>query len=49
MRPRLVTLMLTARPEIYDRVAGLNAGADDYLAKFKIPLRCRPPCGRRLG
>jgi two-component system OmpR family response regulator len=26
-------LMLTARGEIHDRVAGLNVGADDYLAK----------------
>ncbi len=33
MRPRPVTLMLTARSEINDRVAGLNAGADDYLTK----------------
>jgi two-component system response regulator MprA len=27
------TLMLTARGEVSDRVAGLNAGADDYLVK----------------
>ncbi len=27
------TLMLTARDEIGDRVAGLDAGADDYLVK----------------
>ena len=26
-------LMLTARVEVKDRVAGLDAGADDYLAK----------------
>ncbi len=26
-------LMLTARGEVHDRVAGLDAGADDYLAK----------------
>ncbi len=25
--------MLTARQEVSDRVAGLDAGADDYLAK----------------
>ncbi len=33
LRPRPVTLLLTARSEIGDRVAGLNAGADDYLTK----------------
>src|SRR5262245_41271534 len=36
LRERGVTtpiLMLTARDEVDDRVAGLNAGADDYLAK----------------
>ncbi|HMM43646.1 MAG TPA: response regulator, partial [Thermomicrobiales bacterium] len=26
-------LMLTARDEVADRVAGLDAGADDYLVK----------------
>lgn len=31
VRPRV--LMLTARDEIEDRVAGLDAGADDYLVK----------------
>src|ERR1700761_8078353 len=30
---RVPVLMLTARVEIADRVAGLDAGADDYLAK----------------
>jgi len=30
-RPRV--LMLTARDDIHDRVAGLDAGADDYLVK----------------
>jgi two-component system response regulator MprA len=30
---RTPVLMLTARTEIDDRVAGLDAGADDYLAK----------------
>lgn len=30
---RLPVLMLTARTETSDRVAGLDAGADDYLAK----------------
>ncbi len=32
-RNRLPVLMLTARTETADRVAGLDAGADDYLAK----------------
>jgi two-component system response regulator MprA len=32
-RNRLPILMLTARTETPDRVAGLDAGADDYLAK----------------
>ena len=32
-RNRLPILMLTARTETQDRVAGLDAGADDYLAK----------------
>jgi DNA-binding response OmpR family regulator len=26
-------LVLTARDAVYDRVAGLDAGADDYLSK----------------
>ena len=30
---RLPILILTARQEVSDRVAGLDAGADDYLAK----------------
>ena len=30
---RTPVLMLTARTEVSDRVAGLEAGADDYLAK----------------
>jgi two-component system response regulator MprA len=32
-RNRVPVLMLTARTETPDRVAGLDAGADDYLAK----------------
>lgn len=33
MYPELPILMLTARHEVGDRVAGLDAGADDYLVK----------------
>lgn len=32
-QPNLKTLLLTARSGVADRVLGLNAGADDYLAK----------------
>src|SRR5881398_1270519 len=32
-KDRLPILVLTARDEVGDRVAGLDAGADDYLAK----------------
>lgn len=35
---RLPVLLLSARDELTDRVAGLNAGADDYLVKpFDLP------------
>lgn len=35
---RLPVLLLTARDDLADRVAGLNAGADDYLVKpFDLP------------
>jgi two-component system, OmpR family, response regulator MprA len=33
LRNRVPILMLTAREEVSDRVAGLDAGADDYLIK----------------
>jgi DNA-binding response OmpR family regulator len=37
LRPFLPILMLTARGEVDDRIAGLNTGADDYLTKpFEI-------------
>ena len=31
--PELMIIMLTARDQVEDRIAGLNAGADDYLVK----------------
>jgi two-component system response regulator MprA len=54
----LPILMLTARDAITDRVAGLDAGADDYLvkpfaydellARVRALLRRREPAGREL-
>src|SRR4029453_587048 len=40
-------LMLTAKREVSDRVAGLDAGADDYMAK-PFPLDELPPRLRAL-
>lgn len=41
---RVPVLMLTARDAIDDRVAGLDAGADDYLVKpFAMKVRL-PRC-----
>ena len=31
--PKLMIIMLTARDQVEDRIAGLSAGADDYLVK----------------
>ena len=40
-------LMLTARGQVADRVRGLDAGADDYLAKpFDFARAARARCGR---
>ena len=54
----LPILMLTARDRVSDRVAGLDAGADDYLvkpfaydellARVRALLRRREPAGREL-
>ncbi len=43
---RTPVLMLTARGEVDDRVAGLDAGADDYLVK---PFALRELLARRAG
>jgi DNA-binding response OmpR family regulator len=41
----LPVLILTARDSSADKIAGLDAGADDYLTKpFDLP-NCRPACG----
>ena len=51
---RLPVLMLTARSQVEDRVAGLDCGADDYLVKtLRSRGTSRPaarpfaPCGKR--
>ena len=41
----LPVLMLTARSELSDRVAGLDAGADYYLTKPFERRSCWPACG----
>ena len=56
--PNVAVLMLTARDAISDRVAGLDAGADDYLvkpfaydellARVRALLRRREPGDREL-
>jgi DNA-binding response OmpR family regulator len=49
-RPPTYVILLTARAERADIVAGLDAGADDYLVKPFDPeeLRARVHVGRRL-
>jgi DNA-binding response OmpR family regulator len=43
---QLPVLILTARDSSADKIAGLDAGADDYLTKpFDLP-NCRHACGR---
>lgn len=46
----LPVLLLTARSAVADRVKGLNAGADDYLAKpFELEELDARSCGRCCG
>ncbi len=42
-------LMLTARAGLEDRIAGLDAGADDYLASRSTSASCWLACGRWCG
>jgi two-component system OmpR family response regulator len=50
---RIPILMLTARDGLNDRVAGLDAGADDYLVKpfayQELAARLRAICRRMVG
>jgi DNA-binding response OmpR family regulator len=52
-RDDVAVLILTARDEVRDRVAGLDAGADDYLVKpfafDELVARVRSLCRRRYG
>jgi len=41
----VLVLMLTAKGQIEDRVAGLDAGADDYLVKPFSTRNCSPGAG----
>src|SRR5215211_2103276 len=51
--PELMIIMLTARDQVEDRIAGLNAGADDYLVKpfdfEELVARIHAVARRRLG
>lgn len=44
---RLLVIMLTARSSEFDKVTGLDSGADDYIAKpfGMMELISRHPCG----
>src|SRR5688572_12491970 len=51
--PDLMIIMLTARDQVADRIAGLRAGADDYLVKpfdfEELVARIRAVARRRLA
>jgi len=53
LHPRVAVVLSTARDSDEDRVAGLAAGADDYLVKpyplVELERRLRALTGRRLG
>jgi DNA-binding response OmpR family regulator len=46
---QMPVLILTARDSISDKVAGLDKGADDYLASRLTSRNCRRACGRWNG
>lgn len=52
-RNTIPVLILTARNDVADRIGGLNAGADDYLAKpfdlGELIARCEAICRRMRG
>ena len=48
-RSQTPILMLTARGDAMDRVVGLEIGADDYLPKRSVSLRCSRPRRRRMA
>lgn len=46
---RTPVLLLTAKAEVEDRIAGLDLGADDYLPSPLPPGSCWPGCARCSG
>ncbi|TFF38466.1 response regulator transcription factor [Mucilaginibacter psychrotolerans] len=52
-RPEAACIILTARAEVYDRIKGLDLGADDYLAKpfslLELQSRMQAITRRKFG
>ena len=52
-RPEAACIILTARAEVYDRIRGLDLGADDYLAKpfslLELQSRMQAITRRKFG
>ena len=42
-------ILLTAKSETEDKVLGLNVGADDYITKPFVPVRCWPESAASCG